>query len=297
MQSDMAQSFRVAVGIPTAGRPRVVEALLEHLEGQTRPADLIVVAAPEAVDVDGLDPKSASLVIAPRGLTKQRNAILDAAADCDIVVFFDDDFVAHASYLLFAERLFERYPEIVMATGCVLADGIIGPGIGFDEARRYVEADRQTGDEQWAIRDVYNGYGCNMAVRMEAVRRGGIRFDERLPAYGWLEDVDFSRRLACEGRIVASKDMRGVHMGTKSGRQPGMRLGYSQIANPIYLARKGSFAWPRAWHQMGRNVAMNLARSLRPEPYVDRRGRLRGNAAALRDLALGRMHPERISSL
>jgi hypothetical protein len=44
-------------------------------------------------------------------------------------------------------------------------------------------------------------------------------------------------------------------------------------------------------------MAKNLARSGWPEPYVDRRGRLRGNLLALRDLAAGRMTPERVLEL
>jgi hypothetical protein len=42
---------------------------------------------------------------------------------------------------------------------------------------------------------------------------------------------------------------------------------------------------------------MNALRAARPEPYVDRRGRLVGNALALRDLLIGRMTPERILQL
>jgi succinoglycan biosynthesis transport protein ExoP len=88
-----------------------------------------------------------------------------------------------------------------------------------------------------------------------------------------------------------------VHLGTKSGRQSGLRLGYSQIANPVYLVRKGSFAWCRAIRQIARNVAMNIAFSWRPEPYVDRRGRLRGNVIAIKDLARGQLHPLRILAM
>jgi hypothetical protein len=39
---------------------------------------------------------------------------------------------------------------------------------------------------------------------------------------------------------------------------------------------------------------MNAVRAFWPEPYVDRRRRLVGNLIALRDLAIGRMVPERI---
>jgi hypothetical protein len=44
-------------------------------------------------------------------------------------------------------------------------------------------------------------------------------------------------------------------------------------------------------------LLINLARSLRPEPWVDRRGRMKGNWLALRDWLLGRMHPRNILTL
>jgi hypothetical protein len=69
------------------------------------------------------------------------------------------------------------------------------------------------------------------------------------------------------------------------------------VANAIYLARKGSYPWNRALRSAARNMAMNLARSLAPEPWVDRRGRLRGNLIALADLLRGRMHPMRAAEL
>jgi hypothetical protein len=40
-----------------------------------------------------------------------------------------------------------------------------------------------------------------------------------------------------------------------------------------------------------------LVFSICPEPYVDRGGRLRGNAIAMKDLVSGRLHPERILML
>jgi len=47
----------------------------------------------------------------------------------------------------------------------------------------------------------------------------------------------------------------------------------------------------------GRNLMANAARSFRPEPFVDRRGRLRGNMIALMDLIRGRIAPERVLEL
>jgi len=46
-----------------------------------------------------------------------------------------------------------------------------------------------------------------------------------------------------------------------------------------------------------KNVLGNALRSLRPEPFCDRRGRLRGNLTALVDLVRGRLAPDRILEL
>src|SRR3546814_15339565 len=122
-----------------------------------------------------------------------------------------------------------------------------------------------------------------MASRLAPVREAGLLFDENLPFYGWLEDVDFSRRLASQGRIVRWNLCRGVHMGVKRGRSPGKRLGYSQIANPVYMWRKGTLTASRACAQMGRNIAANFVKNIMPEPWVDRGGRPRGNPLALQN--------------
>lgn len=288
--------MRLVVGIATVGRPSLLRAVIDELSRQTRLADRIVVCAPAPDDVAGIAPDlSVDVVIGSRGLTRQRNAIIERVPSCDILQFFDDDFIPAPTYLAEVERVFATSPDVVMATGSLVADGIIGPGIEIGEARERLAAD--AADGPGTVEPVANGYGCNMAVRLAAVRAMQCRFDERLPLYGWLEDVDFSRQLARQGRIVRLSAARGVHLGVKQGRQSGVRLGYSQIANPIYLSRKGTCPWPRTLRQMGRNMAMNLARTLHPEPYVDRAGRVVGNLKAVRDLITGRLDPQRILEL
>lgn len=289
--------LRLAVGLATAGRPAVMGETLARIARQGRPPDAVVVCAPDAADVaPEAGALGAEVVLGPRGLTRQRNAILDRLAGFDVVCFLDDDFVMEAGYLAALERAFLDDPGLVGATGAVVADGIIGPGLSFADADLCLTVSAPAGPAGSA-RPVYNAYGCNMAFRLEAVRAGALRFDERLPRYGWLEDVDFSRRAAAFGRLARIEGARGVHLGVKGGRQSGLCFGYSQIANPVHLVRKGSFAARRAAWLMGRNVAMNLLKLRAPEPHVDRRGRIAGNVAALADLLRGRLRPERIESL
>jgi hypothetical protein len=123
---------------------------------------------------------------------------------------------------------------------------------------------------------------------------GDMRFDERLVLYGWQEDIDFTSRLRSRGRVVCVAGIHGVHLGIKAGRVSGVRLGYSQVVNPVYLIRKGSVPASFALPLMARNLAANLARSFWPEAWVDRRGRLRGNLLALCHVLAGRIEPEHV---
>ena len=207
----------IIVGIPTIGRASVLRETLCELRGQTRTPDRVVVCAARPGDAEGAAdayPGAEVLLCAQPGLPRQRNAILAASGDADLVVFFDDDFLPHPDYLAAVER-----------------------------------------------------------------HKGAAR-------------------LAPFGTVVRLGAAVGVHLGVKLGRGSGLRLGYSQVANPLYLAAKGKgYPFTRAITHIARNVAMNVARSPWPEPYIDRRGRLRGNALALRDLLRGRMDPERVLTL
>jgi hypothetical protein len=103
--------------------------------------------------------------------------------------------------------------------------------------------------------------------------------------------------MAPYGRILHANRLRGVHMGSKSGRTPGKRLGYAQVINIVYMMKKGSITLPVGATRIARNVAANLVRQFSPEPWVDRRGRFRGNLMALGDSLRGQVDPQRILQL
>lgn len=290
----------IVIGIPSSGRREIISAVVPDLARQNRKPDQLVICAPASDDVDMAAlaslPFPVQLIKSERGLCRQRNAIIDAVPNADIILFLDDDFLLAPTYIAELETLFLRNPDVDVTTGTVLADGATGPGISVDEGR-VVLRDAQTPAETLSIRETYSGYGCNMAVRMSTVHICRLRFDEKLPFYGWLEDVDFSRAVSRFGRVVISPHLLGVHLGTKTGRMSGRRLGYSQIANPIYLVGKRSMTWPHALTQMIRNLASNVIKIWRPEPWVDRRGRLKGNFLAISDFLRGRLSPQNIQDI
>jgi GT2 family glycosyltransferase len=288
--------MNIHVVIATAGRPEIVARTVSLLAGQSRRADRVLVIGASPADVASVRPvgPDLSVHVAPaRGLCAQRNHGLRLSeGEADLVVFLDDDFVAADDFLASVEALFTRHADIVGATGRVIADGVTGTGFTVDEGLAMVRSDRPGLPEE---RPRVSLYGCNMVIRMSAA--AGMSFDEELPLYGWQEDVDFTYRLARRGRLVWHSSLRGVHLGVKGGRTAGVRLGYSQVANILYLRAKGTIPRKAGWRLMLGNVAMNVARSLWSEPHIDRRGRLKGNLLAVYEFLRGRMHPKRILQL
>ncbi len=288
---------RLVVGIPTAGRPQIVAQTVRFLAHQTRQPDLVLLSVSDMGHTGGIEtadlPFRVEVSLGGKGLSRQRNAILQQLGTDDLLMFLDDDFLMAPDYLLQVERIFDDQPDVVMATGTLMADGILGPGLTFAEGEALL-ADAILTPAQHRLDPVLGGYGCNMAIRAAPVLAHNLTFDENLPLYSWLEDADFSAQLQPYGRFVQPSVTRGVHLGTKTGRTPGLNLGYSQIANPVYMLRKGTIAWPRARRLMLRNMASNLRGTLLPRPWADFRGRLIGNMTALFDLCLGRCDPQRI---
>lgn len=295
-------ALNIVVGIPSAGRRAILSATLRHLASQSRPPNEVVVSVPQLDDIDqeclAHLPCGARVLISPRGSCHQRNRILDSVPQAEVVVLLDDDFLIASSYLEQVEQLFAEHPDVAIATGTVIADGATGPGISVEEAKAKLQSLPASSEyDPDPLRSVYCGYGCNMAVRMSAIAEANVRFDEQLPLYGWLEDVDFSRLVAPYGRVVRSSLLKGVHLGTKVGRTSGLRFGYSQIANPVYLTRKGTLTVRHAGMQIARNLIANAVKVWRPESWVDRKGRVRGNLRAFADLLNGRLTPGNVETM
>lgn len=290
--------MKLAIGIATSRRPAILKQSLDLIAAQSLRPDLVVICPTEPDDIapESLSPSPYPICVvsAPAGLPKQRNAILAAATGMDALIFIDDDFFLDRTYVAHAKALLENNPDVVLATGTLIEDGIHGPGLDPEDAARKLADHAHRVPASGALMPHYGVYGCNMVVRLHAVRQLGVRFDERLPLYAWQEDIDFSRQLAPAGLIVKTPTLCGIHLGSKRGRTSGLKLGYSQIANPVYLMQKGTMSVGFASKVMGKNLIANLVRSLNPEPYIDRWGRCRGNWLAVFDMARGRIDPARI---
>jgi glycosyltransferase involved in cell wall biosynthesis len=289
--------LKVTVAIATRRRKALLEGVLTCIGEQTQLPDQVILAPTDAAcDLPICYPPRVAgrlLICEPvEGLTKQRNACLGVATG-DIIIFFDDDFFPDKRYIETMTRLF-RDEAVVGATGVVVKNKAELAGLCAGEVEHLLDARQDAEAPNTQTRIVY---GCNMAFRMATIRRHNLRFDERLPLYGWLEDVDFGARIGRLGRLTRSSACRGVHFMSASGRHGAVMHGYSQIANLRYLYRKRVVTAGYALALGIRNVGGNLLRAFAPERTIDRRGRLRGNLMAFADLIKGKLDPGRICEL
>jgi GT2 family glycosyltransferase len=239
-----------------------------------------------------------TVLLGQQGLCLQRNrALSEAQKRSDLITFFDDDFLPAPDYLENVEKAFIEHPDWAVLRGVAVQDGAKGPGLSFDAGLIALEeaSSEYAPSIETRFSEQVGGYGCNMSIRTSVIKNA--RFDERLPLYGWQEDIDFSNQLRSRGRVLELNTLYGVHLGAKQGRVSGLRLGYSQIINPIYLVRKGTMPTGFALNLIFRNFFANLVKSFWPEPYIDRFGRLRGNFLGVFHLIRGRIDPEYILKL
>lgn len=301
--------MKAFIVIATKGRAKETYVLLDYLQRQTASPVHVVVVGSEERDVEGLSehPSVAtggtSILLARAGLTIQRNAGLEAlrehtaglAAEDWFVTFYDDDFRPADDWLASAAVAMQADRQLVGITGNVLADGV-GSEFGVSEvdALAYLAGSKPP-EPHWSsatsVKPQTGLYGCNMAYRGTVA--SALRFDENLPMYGWQEDFDYSSRARQFGHLILLPTCKGVHLGVSTGRTSGVRFGYSQIANPIFLLRKGTMSWKSALRLMTRNVLANLVKTLLRVQIKDFPGRLRGNLIASRDLLSGNLHPLR----
>jgi glycosyltransferase involved in cell wall biosynthesis len=290
--------IRTAVIIATKGRPQELSKLLDVLALQTVPPDLTVISACDSRDIapDHIA-KNVQVLFGSPGLPAQRNRALAAVrGKCELVVFFDDDFIPSRFWIERVRDLISEQPDIVSVTGNVLLDGVTMGGLEWPQGQSLVNAKDDSAEKSLGghrIRDRYSPYGCNMAFRAKSIEH--LTFDERLVRYGWLEDRDFSFRAG--PKMVWTDALWGVHLGTTRGRSSGLSFGYSQIVNPWYLAKKGSMQPLHAGQTILRALARNAVGSLFPNRTTDRRGRLKGNLIATWDILSGRWAPERATDL
>ncbi len=254
--------MRVAVVVASIGRAEEIGQLLVAMQRQTLAPSSVILSVVKEADLP--QPPLAMEVVTVMGtpgLPAQRNRGLELALPhSDIIVFYDDDFVPARDSLESIAKFFTDHPEMAGATGYVIKDSVRAGGLPYEEALQLVAA-------------------YEAAPKPALVNEDFLFAYENLPRYAWQEDMDFAAQLSSEGKVIRTNAFAGVHRGVKTARSSGKDFGFSQIVNPVYLVRKGTMTPSKAWALVRRNFVANHVKLLRPEPYVDRWGRLQGNWA------------------
>ena len=291
--------MRVAVIVASTGRPQQLAELTSFLNAQTHTPCTVLYSVVNEDDLPERDAlySPSEVVFGSKGLCAQRNrGLTKVLGNCDAIAFLDDDYLPSKFMLEGISKFFEASPEYVGVTGVLLADGINSAGVSLDDAKKMImDYDASPSPEYTVTKEKQGLYGCNMAYRASAI--SDERFDEKLALYGWQEDIDFAASLMKKGRLGKSAAFVGVHRGVKGGRTSGVKLGYSQIANPTYLIKKGTMTPYFGMRLMVRNFLANHAKALRPEPWVDRWGRVKGNWKAIFDVLRNKEDPRKVQQM
>jgi glycosyltransferase involved in cell wall biosynthesis len=293
----------ISVVIASKGRPDHVRETIECLQRQTlRPREIIVVVpAPEDLPTNDWG-NQVRYFVGPLGLTTQRNAGIEAIpTSVKYVGCFDDDFELKADYLEQAVAFLDANIQVVGISGRILKDG----GISREEAKNLIANYKPDGVARgmfYSRGSHHILYGCNMVMRRYLLTYE--KFDENLPFYSYGEDYDFSIRLEHYGLIGRFAACVGVHLETPSGRVRELLRGYSFVANNWYFLKKGVTHLPprmaliRFWSVcVGKSLWQSLSKLLKGDRSLDWSGRAKGHLLAVKDIYLGRCHPQRIKEL
>ena len=296
MEEDARATTPVAV-ICSAGRPGMLHESVLQVVGQTVPCRVVLSVVDEADVLPATrELPGVSVMMGPRGSSRQRNLALDSIAhQPECVLFLDDDVELERTYVGEVLACYRRHPGVAVVNGRNLAHGIYPAGtLDRPLAREllgkfHTDHPEMSSVEAGAVAPMATAYGCRMAMHGSLL--GKVRFDERLVLYGFLEDLDLALQCRRYGEIVEATYALGVHLEVSSGRVGSRRRGYAEVINALYLWHKGSgFPLGRALLGSMRRTAHNAVRAARTG---DRR-QFAGNMLGWLDAARGRLEPERM---
>jgi glycosyltransferase involved in cell wall biosynthesis/GT2 family glycosyltransferase len=241
--------------VATKDRPEELRRMWRSLCRQTRPPDEVVVvdAGAGPSPREGLDPAAfaATHIRAERPSSAgQRNAGLDAVSPgTDLVGFLDDDAVLEEGAVEEMLRFWEgadgavggaafnlvNHPPLELASlkHTRLAEslgfyskrpGTVAPS-GFQTMIGFVERTTWT---EWLPS------GASV-WRREVLRHH--RFDEWFSGYSYLEDLDFSYRVAKTFRLAVVAGARYRHLPAAGGRGSGYMFGLREVLNRVRFVR------------------------------------------------------------
>jgi len=288
--------------IPTKDRPFEIERLFKSINIQeVLPSQIIV--------VDGGNPGVRGIVerfpklsvdyiqVLPPGLTRQRNAGLNAVSDdINLVGFLDDDIVLESQCVKNMIDFWSQTSEDTGGVGLNIIDNVYpnkpawffrlflirdnNPGKILKSGRNvpYCPADK-THRTQWLC-------GGATVWRKDVFEK--FKFDEWFSAWGTADDMDFSYRVSKEYRLTVVSDAKVKHIETGIPPQRQYLRAYIATMNNMHFAEKHSeFSKAlSAWSFIGQGFAFLLS-GLAKRSRADLKRGLGHCTAAIRGLFFG----------
>lgn len=253
---------RTSVIICTRNRLQDLIICLESLKKQIAPAHEIIIVDSSTTPITENDDfkalfTSESFPITllrylhtEPGLTYQRNRGITEATG-DIVYFFDDDVQLSPEYLKNMNHAFAIRPHYVGGMGAVTNHGEYRSRLSAP-FRRFFLLQRNYSSGKFTFSgmpthtygltrftDVQALGGCCMAFRASVFQTH--RFDEKLRFYGYMEDCDFSWRVAQTAPLFYNPHAQLEHFNSPISRDAIIRNKAMYVANYSYLFFKNIY--------------------------------------------------------
>jgi glycosyltransferase involved in cell wall biosynthesis len=254
-----------SVIICTKDREKDLLECIDSLNAQTLlPEELVIVDAGKENGIKGkleekvkTTPIKLKYIRTEPGLTRQRNIGVKNAKG-DIVFFFDDDVILDKDYTANIMKIYSSHQnenlggvggKIVKATPPPLYWRLFNKIFLLNRHGALLPAHTFSPGKVTKARALS---GCNMSYIREIFQE--LDFDEHIPGYGLMEDVDFSFRVSQRYQLLLTPDAKLEHKQSPVSRDKISRLVQMQSYNSFYLFMKNCrktppnlllFAWSR----------------------------------------------------
>lgn len=308
MSAGDQRKLTCAVGIATYQRHDILRDTLRYLTRQTRLPDEVYIgdsspnAEEAAAQIKQDIPELSRLphfqhFLAPRGLTVQRNCILDRTAS-DVIVFLDDDSLASPEYLANVMAVYEADTagEVGGVEGLALegeaarvaepaaADPSPPPPRSLKNRLKQWPVGLAQGALDWVKKHYVGDYfpeeyvlpahGVPAALQgmpVTPVRSlyGCVmsyrtplaktyRFNENLKLYAYMEDFDLSYRIGTKYALLKCLNAPARHLRIQGGRLHHSVVEYLVVINLAYIARTAMDWGPTLRRHLERYAARSM---------------------------------------
>jgi len=244
--------LKLAIIIPTKGRQKKLNILLDSIKQQTLRPDLVIIldssVEPILDKIDSIGLATKYIHTGPNSLTEARNiGIRNLPPDYHLSAFLDDDEILYPDalekMLVFWQSAFSKDIagvafNVVNSRGTrkfwflkkIFFLGDSHPGnilpSGFHTALENISRDTQT---KWLP-------GGSTVWRADIFKE--FMFDENFQGYGWMEDIDFSYRVGRKYKLMSLTAAKLFHTPHPINREESFYLGYREIVNRFYFINK-----------------------------------------------------------